>query len=107
MNSMVTTNQKSIINTQKTKRKELKIDTEENHQTKRKEAKRRRNREVQKQLENSKMSMPVNNHLNVNALNAPIKRLMALIVIKGSRQKKHIISVNIHALNVGALEYTK
>lgn len=48
MNSMVTTNQKSIIDTQKTKRKELKIDTEENHQTKRKEAKRRRNREVQK-----------------------------------------------------------
>lgn len=53
------------------------------------------------------MAMPVNNHLNVNALNAPIKRLMALIVIKGSRQKKHIISANIHALNVGALEYTK
>lgn len=60
-----------------------------------------------KQLENSKMAMLVNNHLNVNAFNAPIKRLMALIVIKGSRQKKHIISVNIHALSVGALEYTK
>ena len=60
-----------------------------------------------KQLENSKMAMPVNNHLNINALSAPITRLTALIVIKGSRQKKHIISVNIHALNVGALEYTK
>lgn len=48
MNSMVTTNQKSIIDTQKTKRKELKFDNEENHQTKRKEAKGRRNREVQK-----------------------------------------------------------
>ena len=53
------------------------------------------------------MAMPVNNHLNINALNTPLKRLMALIVIKGSRQKKHIISINTHAVNVGALEYIK
>ena len=71
------------------------------------EAKRRRNREPQKQLENRKMAMPIDNHLNVNALNTPIKRLMALIVIKGSRQKKHIISINIYTVNVGALEYIK
>lgn len=52
------------------------------------------------------MAMPVNNHLNVSRYNTN-QRLMALIVIKRSRQKKHIISVNIHALSVGALEYTK
>ena len=34
MNSMVTINQKSIIDTQKIKKKELKFDTEENYQTK-------------------------------------------------------------------------
>lgn len=108
MNSMVTI--KSKVYHRYTKNKEKRTQNwhwGKSSKTKRKEAKRRRNREEEKQLENSKMAMPANNHLNVNAFNAPIKRLMALIVIKGSRQKKHIISVNIHALSVGALEYTK
>ena len=39
MNYMVTINQKSIIDTQKIKKKELKFDTEENHQTKEKRLK--------------------------------------------------------------------
>ena len=52
---MVTTNQNSIIDTQKIKRKEYKHNTKESHQI-RKEArkrKRRRNREQQKQSENN------------------------------------------------------
>ena len=52
MNLIVTTNQKPTIDTQKTKRKEPEFDTKENHQTTRKEAKRRNREELQKQPEN-------------------------------------------------------
>jgi len=46
---MVTTNQKSIINAQKIKRKESKHNTKDGHQTTREESKRRNRKELQKQ----------------------------------------------------------
>jgi len=51
VNPMVTTNQKSIINAQKIKRKESKHNTKDGHQTTREESKRRNRKELQKQPE--------------------------------------------------------
>ena len=70
------TNQKSIIDTHNTKRKESKHNTIDSHQITREENK-RRNKKVQKQPPINKTA--ISTHLsiitlNVNELNAPMKR---------------------------------
>ena len=77
---MVTPNKRPVTDTQKPETNEHKHAAKENHQTKMEETKRRRkNREeLQKQPEN-KYQMAISTYLsiiilNVNELNAPIKR---------------------------------
>ena len=97
MKPMVTTNQKTSINTQKLRRKKQKHNIKENHQTTREETKRRN-----QQRRNYKNNQKTSNKmaiitclsiitLNVNGLNAPIKRHTVADWIKN---KSHLHSAH-------------
>ena len=78
MNPMKTTKQKPIIVTQELERKEHKNITKENHQTTREETKRRTEKNYKNNQKTSN-KMAISTYLlvitlNVNGLNAPIKR---------------------------------
>ena len=80
LNSMVSTNRKYTIHSQKTKRKELKHTTKENHQTtKGKTTTRRTTKENYKNNRKTRIKIAISTYLsiitlNVNGLNAPTKR---------------------------------
>ena len=77
LKNKVTTNQKHSVDSQKTKPRKLKHNAEENHKTTKGKTKRRTKKKCKinwkKQDLNENKYIFINN-LNVNGLNAPIKR---------------------------------
>ena len=105
INHMVTTNQKTTIDTQNLERNEHKHTIKKNHQNIREETKRRKEqKEPQKKKEKKKKKktsnkMGLSTYLsvitsNVNALNAPIKRHRVADCIK--KNKPHLYVIHTH-----------
>ena len=90
LNSMITTNQKYTIESQKPKRKKLKHSKKETHQTIKGKTKRRNKQRTTKNNWKIKIKMAIRPQLsiitlNVSELNAPIKRSRMAGWIKNMR----------------------
>ena len=79
MKNRVTTNQKHTIESQKPKRREHRYNTKENHQATKGKTKRKGTKKKYKINGKTRLKMAINTYLsiitlNVNGINAPIKR---------------------------------